>query len=850
MRFSKKRKRQSGNRFTPLNNQTKSCVDIAVTLPVKETYSYGIPEHLTSLVEIGRRVRVPFRNREVIGYVLEKKTGNQGGDLKDILDVLDTEPLFSESLVPFFRWMSEYYLYPLGRLIQSALPGGLNVRPVKTGRLTDKGLSILEKGPVMSVPVPSLSRRSKRPVFADEKRLLQWIKMNPGKGLSPPLNLAYALQRKGWLIIEDRERKRSIGPLMRRFVRPKAGTDLATILSQASETFRAKDENEFLKTVFNSDGILLESISSKFGNGLYLINKWVKKGILEKYDAPVVRNPAGEILFPSPIPLKLYDQQENVLVEIRKNLKRRAFSTCLLYGVTGSGKTEIYYNAVEQTLRLGRQTILMVPEIALAVYMEGMFRSRLGDRVAIYHSGLSAGERYDEWARMARGDVDLVIGARSALFSPLQNLGLIIVDEEHDVSYKQEEGGPRYQARDAAVVRGKLGKATVILGSGTPSIQSFHHGTAGRYQVLSMPERIEKRPLPEVEIVDMKAVSEEESGNGILSPTLKEALKRNLDKGKQTLLFLNRRGFNRVYLCRSCGQPIQCKNCDLGLTYHFTTNRLACHYCGFESEVHKTCPSCGHEGMRAYGFGTEKLEQEVREALPEGRIARMDRDSTRRKGQTFRILKQFSDHEIDVLVGTQMITKGYDFPDVTLVGVIAADFSLGFPDFRAGERTFQILSQVTGRAGRGEDKGRVIVQTFNPEHYAITSSKAHDYLTFFQKETELREQLGYPPFSYLACLRLQGNHSQTTADTAQRVGKGIRGVLGQWPKRGKDLQVLGPAEAPLAKLRGKYRWQILIKCKRTGLLHYFLREIEVMTRKMLRGSGVGLIVDVDPYQML
>jgi primosomal protein N' (replication factor Y) len=817
-----------------LTDQTKPYAHIAVTLPLKETYSYGIPEHLASIAEIGRRVRVPFRNREVIGYILEKEFGNQGDDLKDILEVLDAAPLFSENLVPFFRWMSDYYLYPLGRLIQSALPGGLNVRPVKTGRLTDKGLSILEN----------------LPARADEKKLLQWVKRNPGKGLSSPLDLAYALQRKGWLVIEDRERKRTIGPLMRRFVRPKAESDLTAILNQESGTLKAKDEQEFLKTIYHSDGTLLESISSRFGNGPYLVNKWVKKGVLEKYDAPVVRNPAGEILFPSPIPSQLYSQQEDVLAEIRKSLKRKAFSTYLLHGVTGSGKTEVYYNAVEQALRLGRQAILMVPEIALAVYLEGMFRFRLGDRVAVYHSGLSAGERYDEWVRMAKGDVDLVIGARSALFSPLQNLGLIIVDEEHDASYKQEEGGPRYQARDAAVTRGKLEKAMVILGSGTPSVQSFHHGNTGRYQVLSMPERIEKRPLPEVEIVDMKAVSEEESGDGILSPILKEALNRNLVKGKQTLLFLNRRGFNRVYLCRSCGQPIQCKNCDLGLTYHFSTNRLACHYCGFDSEVHKTCPSCGHMGMRAYGFGTEKLEQEVREAFPEARIARMDRDTTRRKGQTFRILKQFSDHEIDVLVGTQMITKGYDFPDVTLVGVIAADFSLGFPDFRAGERTYQILSQVTGRAGRGEDKGRVIVQTFNPEHYAITSSKAHDYLTFFQKETELREQLGYPPFSYLACLRLQGNSSQITAHMAQRVGKGITGVLEQWPKRGRDIQVLGPAEAPLAKLRGKYRWQILIKCKKTGLLHYFLKEIEMVTRKMLRGSGVGLIVDVDPYQML
>ncbi len=811
----------------------KPYVEIAVALPVKETYFYGIPERLFSRTEIGRRVSVPFRNREVIGYIIDRKTRDRGQDLKEILDVLDAEPLFPESLVPFFRWMSDYYLCPIGRFIQAALPGGINVPSVKTGRLTDKGLCIL----------------AELPPGSNEKRLLQWIKMNPGKGLSSPLDSAYALQRKGWVVIEDRQRRRGIGPLMRRSVRPKEGSDLSALLKDESGSIKAKNESEFLKTVYSSDGILLESISSKFGNGRYLVNKWLKKGILERYDAPVVRNPAGEILFPSPVPSRLYDQQEEVLVDIRKRLRRKAFFTCLLYGVTGSGKTEVYYSAVEEAVRLGRQALLMVPEIALAVYMEGMFRSRLGDKVAIYHSGLGQGERYDQWIRMARGDVDLVIGARSALFSPLPNLGLIIVDEEHDVSYKQEES-PRYQARDGAVVRAKLEKALVILGSGTPSVQSFHHGDTGRYQMLFMPERIEKRPLPEVEIVDMKAVSEEESGGGILSPILNKALEKNLADRKQTLLFLNRRGFNRVYLCRACGQAVQCKNCDLGLTYHFTTNRLACHYCGFYSEVHETCPSCGHEGMKAYGFGTERLERELKAAFPESRIARMDRDTTRQKGQTFHILKQFSDHEIDIMVGTQMITKGYDFPDVTLVGVIAADFSLGFPDFRAAERTFQILSQVTGRAGRGDQKGRVIIQTFNPEHYAITSSKDHDYLTFFQKETELREQLGYPPFSYLACLRLQGNSSQNTAAMAQRVGQGIVGVLGQWPKRGKDIQVLGPAEAPLAKLKGKYRWQILIKCKRAELLHYFLREIEGVTRKMLRGSGVGLIVDVDPYQML
>ncbi len=816
-----------------MTDEDRPYLRVAVALPVRGTFFYAIPDNLLSRAEVGRRVSVPFRNRKVIGYILEKRHGDQEEGLKEILEVMDEEPLFPKGHVPFFQWVSDYYLYPVGRFIQSALPGGLNVQPFKTGQITEKGLRALKR----------LSENSQ------ERSLLSWAKENPGKRLPSPLDMAYTLQKKGWLTIESRTRKRGVGPLIRKFVRAKEGLDLQSVFQVEGSSIRAKNETEFLQTVFNSDGVLLKELSAKFSNGAYLVNKWIRKGLLEKYGAPVVRNLAGEVMFPSLVPSQLYDQQKAVLGEIEHRLKKRRFSTCLLYGVTGSGKTEVYYRAVEEAIQQGRQALLLVPEIALAVYMEGIFRSRLGNRVAIYHSGLSEGERYDQWVRTVRGEVDLVIGARSALFAPLPKLGLIIVDEEHDFSYKQEEG-PRYQARDAAVVRGRLEKALVILGSGTPSVQSFHHTATERYQLLSMPERIEKRPLPEVQIVDMKAMSQDELGNGIISPMLRAALEETLTDGKQAILFLNRRGFNRVYLCRSCGQPIRCTNCDLALIYHLRENRLACHYCGFRSQPENRCATCGHEGMKAYGFGTERLEQELREAFPDSRIARMDRDSTRRKGQSFLILKRFSEHEIDIMVGTQMITKGYDFPEVTLVGVIAADLSLGFPDFRAGERTFQILSQVAGRAGRGDQKGKVIVQTFNPEHYAIVTARDHDYASFFQMETELREQLGYPPFSYLACLKIQGNNSETTANMAQRLGRGITGVLERWPKWGREIQVLGPAEAPLAKLKGKYRWQILIKCKGAELLHYFLREIDALTRKMLRRSGVSLIVDMDPYQML
>jgi primosomal protein N' (replication factor Y) len=427
-------------------------------------------------------------------------------------------------------------------------------------------------------------------------------------------------------------------------------------------------------------------------------------------------------------------------------------------------------------------------------------------------------------------------------------LGLIIVDEEHDSAYKQE-ANPRYQARDAAVVRAKMEKALVILGSGTPSVQSYQNSIRGKYHLLSMPERVEKRALPDVEIIDMKPPEGRRSGKGIFSPELRKAIDQNLAAGNQTLLFLNRRGFHRLYICRSCGRPVSCPNCDVALTYHLKEDRLVCHYCGFYSGTNMKCPSCGYARLRPYGFGTEKLEQDLRALFPDARVARMDTDTTRRKGQAFKILKKFSEHEIDILIGTQMITKGYDFQMVTLVGVIAADLSLGFPDFRAGERTFQILAQVAGRAGRGVLRGRVIVQTFNPEHYAINAAMGHNFQLFFEKEQELRSQLGYPPFSHLAVLRLKGNSETRTSEAAHYLTRNIKGILNKWPKRGKELQVLGPVEAPISRIKGKFRWQILIKSKSVSLLQHLLNEVENRSRRFLKSSGVHLVLDIDPYQM-
>ncbi|MFH1488733.1 MAG: primosomal protein N' [Pseudomonadota bacterium] len=812
----------------------KKALRIAVVLPVKETYDYAVPDHLADRAQVGCRALVPFRNRKVIGYVLKKKSMTQERDLKEILEIMDSAPLFHEKIVPFFEWLADYYFYPIGRLFQSLLPGGLNPVFFNAARITEKGVRAMAL-------LPSRSQ---------ESLTLKWISENPGKRIPFPYQPTALLQKKGWLILEKKRRERRTGPLKRKFVRIKKGMDPEALVADCAGSLRAKNEVAFLRAFAGREGIRNKDLLSRFSNGDYLIKKWMGKNILESYLGPVSRQPAdGQVVVESSAPVTLYHQQERALEHLKKGLDDGRFSTFMLHGVTGSGKTEVYYRAIQHALKLGKQAIMMVPEIALAVYMEGIFTSRMGSRVAVYHSGLSEGERYDQWMRMLQGEVDLVLGARSALFAPLKSVGLIIVDEEHDFSYKQEEA-PRYHARDAAVVRGKMEKAVVLLGSGTPSIQSFYNGQKGRYTPLSMPERIEKRPPPHVHVIDMKIFEEDNRENEIISPPLREALDDTLKQGKQTILFLNRRGFHRVFLCRHCGQSIQCKNCNLALIHHLKEDSLSCHYCGFKLRPERTCPACGRQGVKAYGFGTERLEEQLNRLYPACRIARLDRDSTRRKGRTFQILQKFSRHELDILVGTQMITKGYDFPDVTLVGVIAADFSLGFPDFRAGERTFQILAQVAGRTGRGDQGGRVIVQTFNPEHYAITTAKNHDYVSFYHMEKALREQLGYPPFSFLACLRFQGNSMTRTAEKAQQMGQAMNGLLARWPKRGKEIQILGPVEAPLSKIRGKHRWQILIKSKRAALLNVFLKEVEGFSGRVLRASGVNMTIDVDPYQML
>jgi primosomal protein N' (replication factor Y) len=646
---------------------------------------------------------------------------------------------------------------------------------------------------------------------------------------------------KGWL---DR-----VGVLKKTFV---SLSENAVIDRSVFKQERApRNENEFLDMMSERKEIPFSEIKTAFSNGTYLVNKWIEKGFLKKSLRPVARDITDETLFISHKPPILSSKQKEILEKISDKLRTDSFFTCLLHGVTDSGKTEVYYHAVKFAQGLGKQSIIMVPEIALAFSLASLFRARLGNKVAIFHSALSPGERYDQWIKIAKGEADVVIGARSALFAPFPNLGLIIVDEEHDSSYKQEDKF-RYQARDAAIVRAKLLDTLIVLGSGTPSIQSYQNAVSGKYGLLTMPNRIQRRELPDIKIVDMTGFEHDRfsADENIISPPLKKAIGENLAQEKQSILFLNRRGFSSLYLCRFCGATIKCPNCEVSLTYHKYGNNLLCHYCNFRIHPPGRCPSCNKEALKPYGFGTEKVVEVLKEVFPEARVERMDRDAMRRKGNVQQILKRFLHHKTDILVGTQMVTKGHDFPNVTLVGVISADLSLNYPDFRAGEITFQLLCQIAGRAGRGGIPGKVIIQTFNPSHYAIKAAKNHDYQTFFLQETGLRKELNYPPFSFIANLRFLGNSKAKTQQIAQQIKIKIGGILKNRIKSVEHIEILGPVEAPLSKLKGKYRQQMLIKSRRPGHLSQLLKEIEKFAGRYLGSSGVKLIIDVDPYQMM
>lgn len=725
---------------------------VAVAAPLPKALCYRIPESLLKQARVGARLRVPLGRRQVVGYLLGF-TDQPIARLKDVLEVLDHEPLFHESMVEFFEWAADYYCHPIGEVIRTALPAGLS-----------------------------------------------------GSGPGPKI-------------------------LSERFF---------TLLSENEEP-RGTKQRAIVDYLRHHGATPLVQLKEQFGDVYGSLKRLVEQGFIAEDSKERNRDPFAAVPLTADFPVEPAAGQLAALQAIEEALASAAFRPMLLHGVTGSGKTEVYLRAVQQTLKLGRKALVLVPEIALTPQLVGRFRARFtaeGVRLAVLHSGLSDGERYDAWRAVARGESDIVIGARSAIFAPIEKLGIIVVDEEHEGSYKQGDGF-RYHARDLALLRGQMLGATVLLGSATPALTTFYRAQQGQSEYLPLADRVMGRPLPTVELIDLS----EQRPEGVLAEPLRQALLENLERGEQSLLLLNRRGFAPFLLCVDCGATVRCPNCEITLTYYQQQRVLRCNYCDFSLTPPDTCPVCHGSELAPEGAGTERLEEELAELLPAASIGRMDRDTTLRKGTHQKLIDGMASRRIDVLVGTQMVAKGHDFPGVTLVGVVNADSALNLPDFRSAERAFSLLTQVAGRAGRGEKTGRVLIQTYDPEHYVLSCAAGHDYRSFYDEELANREMLGYPPFGHLVNCLLAGNDEQ-------RVIAAAEGLADAWQELAADgtVEVLGPAPCPLSRLRGKWRRQILLKSSSRPALRHLLHHFKELRSRV--PAGVTATIDVDPIDML
>ncbi|MEN8808090.1 MAG: primosomal protein N' [Desulfobacterales bacterium] len=805
-------------------------IEVAAALPVYQTFTYSLPDDLIGLATPGMRVLVPFGRRRVTGYVLGFQRPPQQIEIKSVLDLLDDTTLFPETMVPFFRWIADYYIHPIGEVIKCALPGGLNSFDFATMSITDAGRRALQtKATEIETKVLKLVENGNR-------RLTDIGSALKGR---MPYAVFDSLQRRGWVSIGRELRGDRIRPRSEVFVAPApTAPDPGPLTGQRKKIWEC---------VTAAGDISIRNMQTDLRTTRTTINAMVESGYLSLSSRPVYRDPFGDAVSPD-IALALNSDQHAVVDKVTDCLGQ-GFAAFLLAGVTGSGKTEVYLQLAAAVIGRGYPVLILIPEIALISQIERRFRARFGDRVAVLHSGLTAGQRYDQWLRIRRGEVQIAIGARSAVFAPFNRIGLIVVDEEHDTSYKQE-GHLRYNACDLAVVRAKLDKGLVLLGSATPSIQSYYNASQKKYVELTLGKRVEERSLPEITVVDLRKTRDLRGSGRFITAELHQAMTDSLARGEQVLLFLNRRGFASFPVCRDCGESIKCKNCDISLTLHRQANAFKCHYCGFMRPATTVCDKCGSAHIKNLGLGTEKVESSVAELFPAARVARMDRDTTSRRGAIVRILKDLRRRRIDILIGTQMVAKGHDFPFITLVGILCADLSMSFPDFRAGERTFQLLAQVAGRAGRGDRPGKVILQTYNPEHFSILAAQKQDFRAFYRQEIVFRRALKYPPFSRIIQLKIAGRDKPQTETLARSLGEACRRLGQQDEVLRKSVEVMGPIEAALARIAGKYRWQILLKGQRAGTLHRFVWRVMTENPALFNRRGVTVAVDVDPFFMM
>ncbi|MBL8231086.1 MAG: primosomal protein N', partial [Bryobacterales bacterium] len=793
--------------------------------PLDQTFTYLLPETLRHRAMRGCRIMVPFGQRKLTGVILRVHDERPSMDTRETLQLLDEVPVLDEELLSLGAWIGHYYCAPLGEVLRSMTPLSSEIRKGKVYGLTDSGrdaarqllIGASEEDPVVAIlkmlENRALSSAYLNKKFADAPKILR------------------SLIKKGFVEVEDTaaERDPLRAPSAKLLVEQKPG-------AQLEEKLR-KPERELLAYLDLHPGAHnLAEVEAKISNAGVAARSLARRGMVLVRPVSTVQIQAsatGEHL--------LNPHQQNALNTIEQALDSREYHSYLLQGVTGSGKTEVYMRCIDAALAQGRSTLMLVPEIALTPAVSGQFFSRFGDQVAILHSAFTGTERVEQWRQIRSGKAKVVVATRSGVFAPVQNLGLIVVDEEHDGSYKQEET-PRYNGRDVAVVRARAAKAVVLLGSATPSLETRYNVQREKYKLIELPERIAGRPMPEVEIIDMRQEFLETRKQGIFSRRLLDAIQLRVEAREQVMVLLNRRGFSSFAACRSCGARMECINCAVTLTYHHRDRRMLCHYCGYADRPPKTCPKCDSEHVQFLGTGAEKVEDELHLMFPRARIVRMDRDTVTGKRGFERILQGFRAHEYDVLVGTQMIAKGHDIPNVTLVGVVSADVGLGMPDFRAAERTFQLLTQVAGRAGRGHLPGVVVVQTINPDHYAVRFAAAQDYAQFYEKELQFRRMMRYPPFAALANIMVRSK----SQEEAMRMAGEIGNFFGPHPE---DVKVLGPAEAPIPKLKQEFRYQLLLKAANRRRLNELLHSLRAYGQGK-HWPATSLVIDVDPLTLL
>jgi primosomal protein N' (replication factor Y) len=806
--------------------------DVALPVPLPTLFTYSVPEEMRGSVREGSRVLVPFRKRAYAGVVV--KTGTKppaNAQVRPISRALDVTPALPPALLDLGKWIAGYYLAPPGEVYRAMLPPVTEVRSRQEVRLTESGRAALACAPPADISPDSFTML--REVESEEKRagFAKLPKTAAKRAALAKLTQLGHVKLQEAFVGTKRRLQRVVAWKSGEVSEPKELPEKAERVRQILELERGPLPLPML--------LRLAQVSRS------LIERMLREGLLESWEEPI---DPGEDPFEAgftPPAHVLTEAQESCVQEIRRQLDAGAFGVNLLFGVTGSGKTEVYLRCVQETLARGKTAIVLVPEIALTLWVGRLCRAWFGARfegVAVLHSALRDIERAEEWRRVRNGEARVVVGTRSAVFAPLDNVGLIIVDEEQESSYKQEET-PRYNGRDVAIVRAKQEGAVVLLGSATPSLESFHHARSGKYRLLTLPRRVENRPMAPVEIVDLRDEFRETHNTSPISTVLRRGIEGCLAAGTQALLLINRRGYSWFVLCRSCGASIQCANCSISLTYHKQRNRLECHYCGASQTPPKKCPKCESAYLYYFGEGSEQLEERLRREFPGTRIGRLDRDTARTKRQYQQTLSAFAAGALDILVGTQMLAKGHDFQRVTLVGVVSADTTLSLPDFRAAERTFQLLTQVAGRAGRGELPGRVLVQTFYPAHYAIEDAARQDYEAFFEREVHFRRMMAYPPFTALANVIVRDARLENAIRWARQLSEYFA------PHDGKAVKVLGPAAAALARLKKEHRFQFLLKSpKRSALTNLLSGAMGYCEQKEIPRTAV--LVDMDPLSLL